>query len=123
MSYGHPQYNIQREHWEPNVTGIASTSVRKMLAFQACKLLQVKAQVVTAGTDTGAGFDIYVGTASVGALACGTQTAGSIVSSGALNVDVPQNGLIELKGKAASATLVASFNVLTQVLATSTQAA
>ena len=111
MSYDSPNYLIRREHRESNVTGVASTSVRKILMFQAAKLKKVHALVVTAGTNTAAGFDILVGTTSVGEVTLGTNTAGYSASSALLNADVPAMGVIDLKGKANSATLVASFSV------------
>lgn len=109
MGYDSANYTVRREINEPNVAGVASTSLRKFHMFQAAKLKAVHALIVTAGTNTDAGIDIYVGTASVGAITLGTDTAGTVKHSATLNTLVPANGLIEIKGKATSATLVASL--------------
>ena len=97
--------------------------MKKFHCYAARKLKAVHGQVVTAGTHDAAGIDIYVGTTSVGAITVGTNTAGSLLTSGAINIDVPQNGLIELKGKANSATMVVSLVVEHEVATTATETA
>jgi len=109
--YTHPNYHVTREIHVPNVTGIASTSVRKFHMFLAAKLKAVHGIVLTAGTNASAGFDILVGTASVGEIVFGTNTAGVVAHSAVMNADIPKDGLIDIKGKADSATLVASLVV------------
>lgn len=111
MTYDSPDYLIRRETRQSGVAGAASAAMAKFLFFQAAKLKAVHALVQTAGTNTDAGFDVYVGTNSVGAVVFGTNTAGSVVHSGALNAAVPDNGVVELKGKAASATAVVAVSL------------
>lgn len=96
----------------PNhITGAASASMQKFHMFQSVRLRRVSAMVVTAGTDAAAAVDVYVGTTSVASLAFGTNTAGVVLDSGALDVDVPAEGFIEFKGAADSATLVGAFQL------------
>jgi hypothetical protein len=111
MAYDAPGAQVRHEIFVPNLVGQASASLQKYHMFQATRLKAVHALIVTAGTNTGAGFDVYVGTASVGAVVCGTNTAGVIVDSGLIDAVVPAKGLIEIKGKPNSATLVASLTI------------
>ena len=105
MAYDDPNATVTREINLPTLTGAASATITKLLQFQKATLKKVHAAVILAGTNTDAGFDIYVGTASVGAVTLGTATAGSLANSGVLNAAVPANSIIELRGKAASATM------------------
>lgn len=114
-TYTDPNATIRREINTGHITGAASASMAKFLQFQKTKLKKVHALVITAGTNASAAVDVYVGTTSVGSLAFGTNTAGAILHTGALDVDVPANGTIELKGIANSATLVGAFSIEHQV--------
>lgn len=114
MSYADVNPNVTQETRVNNLTGIASTAMQRVLFFQKAKLLGVKSLVVTAGTNDAAGVDIYVGTTSVGAITHGTDTAGSINTSGAINAEVPAEGFVEIRGKANSATMVNSYTLVWQ---------
>lgn len=114
--YESPDYTIQRHVVDPSVAGAAGSTMRKYLLYAAAKLKAIHWAVLTAGTNASAGCDIYVGTASVGAITFGTATAGEILHSGLLNVDVPDNAIVELRGKANSATAVGSVNVEWEML-------
>jgi hypothetical protein len=114
MGYDNGDHAIQTLN-TGHITGIASTSMQKFLMYRSTILRRVSALVITAGTNTAAAVDVYVGTTSVGSLAFGTNTAGSVVDSGALSVDVPAQGFIELKGAATSATLVGAFQIQHQL--------
>jgi hypothetical protein len=114
MGYADVNPNTTQEGHVQNLTGIASTAMARMLFFQKSKLLGVKSLVVTAGTNDAAGVDILVGTTSVGAITHGTDTAGEVNTSGALNVEIPAGSYVELKGKATSATMVNSYTIVTQ---------
>jgi hypothetical protein len=109
MAYDSANAVIRRELSTGKRTGVASASVDKFMFFQKAMLRKVHAQVVVAGTNAAAGFDIYVGTTSVGAVTLGTNTAGSVASSSAINAEIPASGHIDIQGKANSATLQASF--------------
>lgn len=109
MAYDSPNFSVDFESRLNNVTGVASTTMARALFFQAAKLKKVHAICLTAGTNAAAGVDIYVGTASVGALTFGTDTAGSVYSSALLNTAIPALSFVELKGKATSATMVHSY--------------
>lgn len=115
MRYDHPNALITREIHVNNVTGIATTSIQKVLIFQKSKLKAVHSYVITAGTNDAAGVDILIGTTSVGAITHGTDTAGSVNTSGAINSDVAANTIIDIKGKATSATMVNSYTIELQV--------
>jgi len=114
--YDHPNATVLREVALGNLTGVASGQMGKFRMFQKQKLKKVHACVQVAGTATAAGVDIYVGTTSVGAITFGTNTAGTELSSGAIDATVSDNESIRLMGLAGSATLVGSFTMLTQVL-------
>lgn len=112
--YTAPDYEIQRHIIDPKVTSAASATVQKYLLFAAARLKAVHWLPLTAGTDTAAGLDIYVGTNSVGALTFGTKTTQA--DSGLINAIVPDNAVLELKGKAGSATAVGSVNIEWEML-------
>ena len=109
MAYDDADFVIRREYQIPNVTGIASTMMRRAYFFQAARLKKVHALTVTAGTNDAAGVDILVGTTSVGSLTFGTETAGSLKHSALLDSTIPANGFVEIKGLANSATMVHSY--------------
>lgn len=115
MGYADVNPNVTHEARVNNVTGIASTQIARVLFFQKAKLLGVKSLVITAGTNAAAGVDIYVGTTSVGAITHGTDTAGTVETSGAINAEIPAGSYVELRGKATSATMVNSYTIVTQV--------
>ena len=113
MAYDDRDYGVQTIN-TGHITGSASASMQKFLMYRSTILKRVSALVVTAGTNTAAAVDVYVGTASVGSLAFGTNTAGSVLDTGLLNIDVPAQGVIELKGAATSSTLVGAFQMQIQ---------
>lgn len=114
--YDDANSSIRREAKTGLITGIASTMFARFLYFQKTRVKKVHALVTTAGTNAVAGFDILNGTTSVGEIVVGTNTAGSIVSSGLLNTDIAALGFLEFKGKATSATMVLSCVIEEQVL-------
>lgn len=105
MAYDDPSATITREIHTGTLTGVASAAITKYKLFQKATLKKVHTTIDTAGTNAAAGFDIYVGTTSVGAVTLGTNTAGTEVASSTLNAAVPAGGVIELRGKANSATM------------------
>lgn len=113
MAYDDRDYGVQTIN-TGHLTGAASASIQKFLMYRSTILKRVSALVVVAGTNANAAVDVYVGTASVGSLAFGTNTAGSVIDSGALGIDVPAEGFVELKGAANSATLVGAFQIQIQ---------
>lgn len=108
MRYDH-QNRAVREYTMNNVLGIASTTITKFHNYAAGTLKRVSALVVTAGTNASAGVDIYVGTTSVGAITVGTNTAGSVANSGVIDAAIDASSVIDIRGKATSATMVLSF--------------
>jgi hypothetical protein len=120
-TYTDPNAVQRREINVANLAGAAGASMAKFLMFQKTKLKKVHCLVVTAGTNAAAQVDIFNGTTSVGSIVVGTNTAGSVLHSGALDSDVTDNGLIELKGAANTATFVGSFAIEHQVYHDATQ--
>jgi hypothetical protein len=116
MSYDDANTGIAREHKTGNLAGAASASMLQLHYFQKARIKQVRGRVVTAGTNAAAGIDIFNGTTSVGAITFGTNTAGSVGTSGAINSDILADGLLEIKGKANSATLVVTLSIEERVL-------
>lgn len=116
MSYDSPGQSIARETRAANLASVASASIAQYAYFQKTRVKQVRCRVVVAGTNAAAGLDIFNGTASVGAITFGTNTAGSVIASGALNTDIPADGWLEIKGKANSATAVVSLVIEERVL-------
>jgi len=116
MPYDGPDYAIQTINAQ--VTGAASASMQKFLMYRATILERISALVVTAGTNTDAAVDVIVGTDTVSTFAFGTNTAGVLLDSGVLNVEVPAGGAVELKGRANSATLVGAFQLQVRLDAT-----
>lgn len=89
----------------------ASTTVAKFIAFAAMKIKSIRANINVAGTATAAGYDIFNGTSSIGELLCGTSAAAAApttITPTAANGTLAEDGYIEIKTKAASATLAAS---------------
>ena len=113
MRYDSPD-RAMRELTQNNVTGAASATMTKFHTYAKSRLKRVSALIATAGTNATAGVDIFVGTTSVGAITVGTNTAGVTADSGALDVEVPAAGMIEIKGKANSATMVLSLSCVLQ---------
>lgn len=114
--YDSPNCLVRREIHVNNLTGIASTTMQKILFFQKTRIKAVHALVVTAGTNASAGVDIYNGTTSVGAITHGTNTAGSVTTSDVINSDISANGFLDIRGKANSATMVNSYTIECEVL-------
>lgn len=98
MAYDSPEFLIDREYSAAAAAG-ATTEYAKFRAFAASTLEKVAAVVVTAGTNTGHGYDVYVGTASVGTIALGTKTAGQSVTA-TVNAAVPALGQFSVKSLA-----------------------
>ncbi len=95
-AYTDPNFNIVREN--PHfVGGAATTAYGRDVAFQARRLKALHYQVVTPGTATTHAANIYVGTASIGAIAVGTATAGTNFSLQGLDRLVPSMTKIETR--------------------------
>jgi hypothetical protein len=97
--YSDPDFQTVREYAGVVAGGAATTAYAKFRSFAATKLLRVNAHVTTAGTHAAHGFDVYVGTSSVGTILLGTSTAG-VDAEVTLNTDVPAKGDIFVKSLA-----------------------
>jgi hypothetical protein len=103
--YGHEVYISRQSHafCGADAGGAATTTYCRTPMFTQGKLRNVIAVVTTIGTVSGHGFDILVGTASVGTLNIGTASVGSTFTSGDCNTAVPAGQVISLKSKADTA--------------------
>lgn len=111
MSYDHPTY-VSRNMTPIAVPAVAaSTSGAKFLAFSAIKIKRVGAIVAVAGTATGAGWDILNGTTSVGGITAGTSVANSVLTPVTTDITLASDGYLDIKTKAASATLRGDFMI------------
>lgn len=88
MSYDAPDYAIRREHCCPPTSAGATTEGSKFRHFQAIKLKKAHVTVITAGTSTAHGYDLYHGTTSVTTIALSTSAAGSVAHTALLNRDI-----------------------------------
>lgn len=84
-SYSEGNSSVRREHCCPPTTAGATTEGSKFRQFQKFKLKAAHVVVVTAGTATTHGYDIYHGTTSIGTIALSTSTAGTVGHSATLN--------------------------------------
>jgi len=108
MSYDHPTYITRQSAPLGLPATAASTAVQKFVAFTDMKIKSIQAAVNIAGTATAAGYDIYNGTSSVGEFLAGTSAAGSVLTAIASDITLASGGFLDVKTKAASATLAAS---------------
>ena len=116
MSYDHPTY-VTRQAAPLNCPAVAaSTSAAKFVAYTSMKIKSIQAAVNIAGTNTGAGYDIYNGTSSVGAFVASTNAAGSVLTAIASDISLTSGGFLDVKTNALSATLAASMLIEYEVV-------
>ena len=102
MAYDDPDYQIRRESAHITVAG-ATTEGAKFRQFQAFRLKAVHAAVITAGTATTHGYDVYHGTNSIGTIALSTSAAGVVAHSATLNETVATMEQVSVKSLADAA--------------------
>lgn len=100
MAYDSPDYIIRREYTATPASAGATTESNKFRSFQAIRLKKVHAAVITAGTATTHGYNVFHGTTSIGAIALSTSTAGSVASSGLFNRAIPSLEQLSVKSLA-----------------------
>ena len=98
-SYYHPNKTVTREHFIDATAG-ATTAYGQRRNFQSMLLKAAHATVVTAGTVTTHGYDIYNGTTSIASIVLGTNTAGVTVDSTVLNAVIAANDTMEVRSLA-----------------------
>lgn len=111
MSYDHPTYTVRQATAINLPATAASISAGKFMAFTSMKIKSIQAGVVIAGTATAAGYDILNGTSSVGGFLAGTSAAGSVLTAIASDITLSSGGFLDIKTKAASATLAAAVTI------------
>jgi len=84
MGYSDPNNLVRRESAHITVAG-ATTEGAKFRSFQKMRLKKVHLAVITAGTSTAHGYDVYHGTSSIGTILVGTAAAGTVKHSALLN--------------------------------------
>lgn len=114
--YDHPNCVVRREERINNLTGVASTTMQKVMFYQKCRIKRVKSLVVTAGTNAAAGVTINNGTTSIGTIVHGTDAALAVNDSGSLDSTIEANGYLDITGLANSATMVNSYVIEYEVL-------
>lgn len=99
-SYSEANATLRREHCTPPTTAGATTEGAKFRQFQRFKLKAAHVTVITAGTATTHGYDIYHGTTSIGTIALSTSTAGTVGHSATLNRTVETMEQVSVKSLA-----------------------
>lgn len=84
--FSEPNAVIRREHDAGEAGGAATTEYGKFRSFQKAKLKNVHAAVTVAGTAAGHKLDVFRGTTSVGTIALGTSTAGTLAKADSVGV-------------------------------------
>lgn len=105
MRYDSPNCTVRREAFGGEAGGAATTEYAKYRFFQKAKLKAVHFVRTTAGTATAHGFNIFRGTASVGAVALNTTTAaasagGEIASATGLDLTIAAGQQLSVKSLA-----------------------
>lgn len=99
MGYSDPNFTVRRESQAITSAG-ATTEGCKFRAFQALRLKKVHFAVITAGTSSVHGYDVYHGTTSIGNCVLSTSTAGVVGHSALLNETVASMEQISVKSLA-----------------------
>ncbi len=102
-TYSQANPNVRREYCAPPTTAGATTEGAKFRSFQKFKLKAVHVTVITAGTATTHGYDIYHGTTSIGTIALSTSVAGVVGHSATLNEAVASMEQVSVKSLADAA--------------------
>jgi hypothetical protein len=110
FNYDSPQYNVRQFTAFRLPATTASTPVLKYVTHCAMKIKRITGIVFTAGTNASAGYDIYNGTTSVGAVTFGTGTANTVASL-TQDISLSSAGWLEFRTKANSATMVVDATV------------
>lgn len=99
MGYSDPNYQVRREYAAIPTAG-ATTEGCKFRSFQKTRLKKVHATVITAGTATTHGYNVFHGTTSIGTIALSTSAAGVNASSALLNQTVGSLEQVSVKSLA-----------------------
>lgn len=112
-SYQDPQYNVNMGA-QVNLPAVAAEAVAgKFVAFAASKIKSIRGVVVVAGTNGTAGYSVLNGTTVVGAVVCGTSTAGVKVTGSVTeaNATLASGDVLDFKATANGATMAAAVVV------------
>lgn len=102
--YTDPAYQARQQvNFPDEAGGGATTTYSRWVAMAAGKIRNVALAATVIGTTTAHGFDIMVGTTSIGAISLGTSAVGSTATSGDLNYAVSAGQVVSLKSKADTA--------------------
>lgn len=105
MAYDHPAYLARQIAPVALAAAAASTSVFKFVAFTSMRIKRVDAIIKVAGTADAAGYDLLRGTSSLGSLNIGTGAAAALGTSFVGDIALTSGQYLDIKTKAASATL------------------
>lgn len=117
MAYDHPQYITRQFVGVPLPATAASTSVFKFAAFTSIRIKRIEVIVKTVGTADAAGYDILNGTSSVGSVNVGTNAAAVFGTGLTSDISLTSGGYLDIKTKAASATMATDAVIEFEVVA------
>ena len=117
MAYDHPAYQARLVAPLYVPATAASTSAFRFTAYTAMKIKKVGGTIKTAGTNDAAGWDMLNGTTSVGGITAGTAAAATALTAFQTDVTLAAGGYLDIKTKAASATLQADMYVEYELIA------
>lgn len=107
-SYSNPRFAGSHElalgKITPTVNGAAGEVIARHKFFTNVKVLELRAQMMVAGKGATSGFDVFKGTASIGQILFGTQTAGSSVDASLTDTDFATTEILSLQNIVATDT-------------------
>jgi len=108
QSYSNPRWAASHElalgRITPTVSGDAAEVVARHAFFTNVKVLELRAQMMVAGKGDTSGFDVYKGTASIGQILFGTNTAGSTIDASLTDTDFDADAVLSLQNIVATDT-------------------
>lgn len=107
MAYDHPAYTVRQIAPVSLPAGSAGASIYRFVAFTNIRVKRVDAIVRVAGTADAAGYDLLRGTSSIGSVGMGTGAAASLGTAYVGDIALTSGQYLDIKTKAASATLAA----------------
>lgn len=94
MSYDDPKYGAKHTVYlgELGLNATANSVKAALKAFSKMKLQEARGYVTAAGTADASGWNILKGTASIGKLTIGTNTAGQFIDASLTDAEIANDG-------------------------------
>lgn len=106
--YSDPRYDaagkLSLGRITPTVNGAAAEVIARFRSFTKIKLQEIRACVMVPGKADTSAFGVYKGTASIGAITLGTNTAGSVIDASLTDTDFEATDDLSLKNVVATDT-------------------